>query len=144
MLLEGWKWVIINILCFENGFYVWVNTLFLVLMSCFTYEAQQNQQNECAPSEESDQPGHPPSLCCALNGWLRTQGFFMRTAKTLIRLDGCPSLSESSLGAHSIFWFCHVVAQIFLILMHLQMKRDVWLYNVTNLRQYLMPYTHTG
>ena len=31
----------------------------------------QNQQNECAPSEDSDQPGHPPSLIslrCALNG----------------------------------------------------------------------------
>ena len=24
--------------------------------------AWQNQQNECAPSEDSDQPGHPPSL----------------------------------------------------------------------------------
>ena len=27
----------------------------------------QNQQNECAPSEDSDQPGHLPSpisLCC--------------------------------------------------------------------------------
>ena len=23
---------------------------------------QRNQQNECAPSEDSDQPGHPPSL----------------------------------------------------------------------------------
>ena len=22
----------------------------------------QNQQSECAPSEDSDQPGHPPSL----------------------------------------------------------------------------------
>ena len=22
----------------------------------------QNQQNECAPSKDSDQPGHPPSL----------------------------------------------------------------------------------
>ena len=22
----------------------------------------QNQQNDCAPSEDSDQPGHPPSL----------------------------------------------------------------------------------
>ena len=39
----------------------------------------QNQQNDCAPSEDSDQPGHPPclirastqpdqSLRCALNG----------------------------------------------------------------------------
>ena len=36
----------------------------------------------------------------------------MRTAKTLIRLGECPGLSESSLGAHSLCWFCHVAAQI--------------------------------
>ena len=41
-------------------------------------------------SAQSDQ-----SLRCAL----RTQGFCMRTAKTLIRLGGCPGWSESSLGA---------------------------------------------
>ena len=29
-----------------------------------------------------------------------------RTAKTLIRLGGCPGWSESSLGAHSFCWFC--------------------------------------
>ena len=34
------------------------------------------------------------------------------TVKTLIRLDRCPGLSESSLGAHSICWFCHVVAHL--------------------------------
>ena len=34
----------------------------------------------------------------------------MRTAKTLIRLGGCPGWSESSLGAHSFCWFCHVAA----------------------------------
>ena len=33
-------------------------------VSSFTIWAAswQNQQNECAPSEDSDQPGHPPSL----------------------------------------------------------------------------------
>ena len=36
----------------------------------------------------------------------------MRTAKTLIRLGGCPGRSESSLGEHSLCWFCHVVAHI--------------------------------
>ena len=36
----------------------------------------------------------------------------MRTAKSLIRLGGCPGWSESSLGAHSFCWFCPVVAQI--------------------------------
>ena len=56
-------------------------------------------------SAQSDQ-----SLRCALNGWLRTQAFFIRTAKTLIRLVGCPGWSEFSLDAQSLCWFCHVAA----------------------------------
>ena len=35
-----------------------------------------------------------------------------RTAKTLIRLGGCPDWSEPSLDANSFDWFCHVVAQL--------------------------------
>ena len=53
------------------------------------------------------------SLRCALNGELRTQGFFMRTAKTLIKLDGCPGWSESSLGAQLFCWFCHEAAHFY-------------------------------
>ena len=34
------------------------------------------------------------------------------TAKTLIRLGGCPGISESSLGARSLCWFCHEAAQL--------------------------------
>ena len=39
--------------------------------SCIWAASWQNQQNDCAPSEDSDQPGHPPSLIslrCALIG----------------------------------------------------------------------------
>ena len=36
----------------------------------------------------------------------------MRTAKTLIRMSGCPGWSESSLDAQSLCWFCHVAAQM--------------------------------
>ena len=36
----------------------------------------------------------------------------MRTAKTLIGLGGCQGWSESSLGAHSFCWFCHVTAHL--------------------------------
>ena len=36
----------------------------------------------------------------------------MRTAKTLIRLGGCRGWSESSLGAHSLCWFCDEAAHI--------------------------------
>ena len=58
-------------------------------------------------SAQSDQ-----SLRCAFNGQLRTQAFFMRTAKTLIRLGGCPGWFKCSLGAHSLCWFCYVAAHI--------------------------------
>ena len=34
------------------------------------------------------------------------------TAKALIRLSRCPCWSESSLGTHSLCWFCHVAAHI--------------------------------
>ena len=39
----------------------------------------------------------------------------MQTAKTLTRLGRCPGWSESSLGAHSFCWFCHVAPHIFII-----------------------------
>ena len=88
-------------------------------MNILIYEPRHDKTNEtCAPSEDSHQPGHPPSLIslrCVLNGLLRTQSFFMRTAKTLIRLGGCPGWSESSLGAHSFCWFCHVAAHMLTI-----------------------------
>ena len=50
-------------------------------------------KNECAPSEDSDQPGHPPSLislCCPHEESLGPQLPIKCTVKTLIRLGGCP------------------------------------------------------
>ena len=71
----------------------------------------------CAPSEDLDQPGHPPSLVslrCALNGQLKTQCFFMRTAKTLARLGGCTGRSESSVGACVILLVLSCCGSIFI------------------------------
>ena len=57
------------------------------------------------------------SLCAQ---WVaKDPAFFMRTAKTLVRQGGCPGWSESSLGAHSLYWFCHVAAH--LLLCHIQL-----------------------
>ena len=75
----------------------------------------QNQQNKCAQrrlrsawgSAQSDQ-----SLRCPHEDTLGPQLPTERTAKTLIRLGGCPGWSESSLGAHTFCWFCRVAAQI--------------------------------
>ena len=75
----------------------------------------QNHRSECAPSEDSDQPGHPPSLIRVLavrmkKPWVLS--YPLSAQLRLIRLGGCPGWSESSLGAHSFCWFCHVLAQI--------------------------------
>ena len=77
----------------------------------------QNQQSECAPSEDSDQPGHPPSLIRVFTVRMKKPwvlSYPLSAQRRLIRLGGCPGWSESSLGAHSFCWFCHVVAQILL------------------------------
>ena len=71
----------------------------------------QNQQSDCAPSEDSAQPGHPPSLI---------RVFVVRMKKSWVlsyplssqRFGGCPGWSESSLGAQSLCWFCHVAAHM--------------------------------
>ena len=60
----------------------------------------------CASSKDSDQPGPPPSLIRvfpvsmkkAWGSWLPLE----HTAKTLIRLGGCPGWCESLLGVHAI------------------------------------------
>ena len=68
--------------------------------------AWQNQHNDLCTqqrlrsawaSTQSDQ-----SFRSALKERLRTQGFFMRTGKTLIRLGRCPGWSEYSLGTQVI------------------------------------------
>ena len=59
------------------------------------------------PSEDSDQSGHLPSLISlrsVLIGYFKTQGIFMQTAKSLIRLGRCPGWSESSLGVKIILF----------------------------------------
>ena len=54
----------------------------------------QNQQSGCASSEDSDQPGHPPSL-------IRVFAVRMKKAWFL----------SYPLSAHSFCWFSHAVAQ---------------------------------
>ena len=79
----------------------------------------QNQENECMPSKDSDQPGHPPSLIRVFavhmkKAWVLC--YPLSTQWWLIRLGGCPGWSKSSLGAHSFCWFCHVAAHLFMII----------------------------
>ena len=71
-------------------------------MSCCTTKptkwlCTQRRLRSAWASTQSDQ-----SLRCALNGQLRTQAFFIRTAKILIRLGWCLGWSESPPGTHAI------------------------------------------
>ena len=96
-----------NMLCKESKYlwssiYIWAAT-------------RQNQLSDCAPSEDSVQPGHPPSLIRVFavrmkKAWVLN--YPMSAAKTLIRLGGCPGWSESSLVAQSFCWFCHEAAHL--------------------------------
>ena len=53
----------------------------------------QNQQSDYAPSEDSDQPGHPPSLIRVFAVRMKKAWVFnypLRAQRRLIRLGGCP------------------------------------------------------
>ena len=79
----------------------------------------QNQRNACVASEDSDQPGHPPSLIRVFafrlkKAWVLS--YPLSAQRRLIRLGGCPGWSESSLGAHLFCWFCRVMAHMSLVM----------------------------
>ena len=76
-------------------------------------------------SAQSDQ-----SSLCAQWVALRTQSFFMRTAKTLIRLGGCPGWSESSLGAHAILLVLSCRGSCFCVLLRFSLKSTYMTTNV--------------
>ena len=59
----------------------------------------------CAPSENSDQPQHLPSLIRFFAVHMKKPwalSYSLSAQRRLVRLGGCPGWSESSLGAHAI------------------------------------------
>ena len=81
----------------------------------------------CAPSEDSDQPGHPPSL-------IRVFAVRMKKAWTLsCPLSECPGWSESLLGAQPQYWFCHEAAHFSYLLFILS---EFLQHNSTSVRIY--------
>ena len=68
-----------------------------------------------APSENYDQPGHPPSLIRVFAVRMKKHwvlSYPLSALQRLIRLGGCPSWSESSLGAQTILLICHEAVQM--------------------------------
>ena len=75
----------------------------------------QNQQIECAPGEDSDQPGHPPSLIRVFA--VRSMGSWgpklSSCGQRRLWSDWADAQADLSLRrAHMPFcWFCHEAAQ---------------------------------
>ena len=127
-----WTSCIWNIHFFSVNFILWMALLkqckYKIWISFFWHSskfAQSASKNElphdktskmaCAPTEGSDQPGHPPSLIrvfavCMKKAWVLS--YPLSGQRRLIRLGGCPGWL-SLCWAHMLFcWFCHEVAQI--------------------------------
>ena len=70
--------------------------------------SRQKQPCGCAPNEDSDPPGHLPSLIRVFAVRMKilwVLSYPLSTQQTLISLGRCPGWSESSLGTHSFCWF---------------------------------------
>ena len=78
--------------------------------------ARQNQQNDCRPSEDSDQPGHPPSLIeYSLYAWRSIGSLATHRAHSEDWSDWADAQADLSLRwAHEpICWFCRAAAHFF-------------------------------
>ena len=76
----------------------------------------QNQQNECAPSEDSDQPGHPPSLIRVFavrmkNAWVLS---YPLSAQRRLWSDWAYAQAVWVFAWRTLCWFCHVAAHVVL------------------------------
>ena len=87
----------------------------------------QNQQNDCAPSEDSDQPWHPPSLIrvfagCTKKAWVLS---YPLNAQQRLWSDWADAQADLSLRLRTLILLVfHVVAQILRITVHLNSNEE--------------------
>ena len=103
-----------------------------------TYELHHDKSNQiaCAPSKDSDQPGHPPSL-------IRVFAVRMKKAWVLSYPLSASEEYDPSLrwGHKSVCWFCHVVAHVLKDLMILcTTVLPLFILNFTNSSEALFKY----
>ena len=93
----------------------------------------------CAPSEDSDQPGHLPSLIRVIDFRFKKPwvlGYPLSIQRRLIKLGWCPCWSESSLGTQVIlllfFSCCNSYQFCMKLLFHFNYSiiRDKWKINI--------------
>ena len=94
---------------FLFGIQPWNYIYHSTLLQAIWATTWQNQQNGCASTEDSDQPGHPLSLIRVFAVRMKKPWVLSYPLSPLRRLWS-DWADESSLGAHSFCPFCHVVA----------------------------------
>ena len=119
--VNTWTWSV-YFLHLRNNFRILPNLIAnLHMKSCQLSKTNELEHDEtikmiCAPSEDSDQPGHLPSLISLRCLHEETMGHKLPTvctAKTLIRLCWWAHADLSLSWAHMSFcWFCRDVTQI--------------------------------
>ena len=95
------------------------------------YEPVHHKTNKlvCVPSQDSDQPDHPPSLISLPTVSLKEAwalNYLLSTMKTIIRPGKCPGWSESSLGAQVILLILSCSGSLFSWLLCHALGQPIW------------------
>ena len=106
--------------CYPKFLYFMVDFPFFFVLSIVSLKNEQphdkTNKMACAPSKDSDQPGHPPSLIRVFAVRMKKAGVLSYLLSTQQRLwsDWADAQADLSLRwAHIPFcWFCHEAAQI--------------------------------
>ena len=91
--------------------------------NCIWAALWQNQQNDCVPSEDSDQSGHPPSLSRIFavrmkKAWVLS---YPLSAQRRLRSDWVDAQADLSRHwAQSFCWFCHEAAHLMIVMLFLR------------------------
>ena len=92
----------------------WILTIFATVAASYLFEPRHDKTNKVSvrPAKTQISPGIRPVgsefAVCMKKPWALK--YLLSAQRRLIRLGGCPGWSEPSLGAQSLWWFCHVAA----------------------------------
>ena len=107
--------------------------MILELLICNWAASWQNQQCGCAPSEDLDQPGHPPSLIRVFavrmkKAWVLSYPFSAQRRLWSDWADAQADLSLRWAHSESLCWFCHEVAQLQYVLENSIVKKFIYIF----------------
>ena len=91
-----------------------------ICSSCIWAASWQNQQNDCAPSKDWDQPGHTPSLIRVFVVRMKRAWILSYPLSAQRRLWSDWADAQADLSLHwlhrPVCWFCHEAAHLFVYL----------------------------